>query len=266
MKTAKFADVVKQAGAPEVHPLWIAPAQDKTLQSAIRQHRVITVHQELRGGKKDSAEVGFREDPSAQYLVFPKSVQRFANRRIIAINYDLLAATDAAPADRGAAKSQPDRKTARPKTSTAWPTGANDPLDRGNSDEPKTHPPARPVAEEPVARPRRRTEETGSAPRTGKGSSAVVRDSAPRRRSSGGTRSREAATPVPASPAKRPAPSVLPANGKPAATAAVTGTAPSRADARLLAEVRRAMEELKAGKTVAAYERLGRAVNSSASA
>ena len=34
--------------------------------------------------------VGFKERKSASYLVFPKSLKRFENRRIIGINWGLV--------------------------------------------------------------------------------------------------------------------------------------------------------------------------------
>jgi hypothetical protein len=34
--------------------------------------------------------VGFKEKKSVSYLVFPKSLKRFENRRIVGINWDLV--------------------------------------------------------------------------------------------------------------------------------------------------------------------------------
>ena len=34
--------------------------------------------------------VGFKERKDASYLIFPKSLKRFENRRIVGINWDLL--------------------------------------------------------------------------------------------------------------------------------------------------------------------------------
>ena len=36
--------------------------------------------------------VGFKERKGASYLVFPKSLKRFENRRVVGINWDLLRA------------------------------------------------------------------------------------------------------------------------------------------------------------------------------
>jgi hypothetical protein len=91
MKTARFSDVVAKSGRPEVHLTWTTPASDPVLQHAVREHRVMTVHQHLRGAKKDFATVGLEPGPEAQYLVFPKSLRTFDGRRVVGIRYDLLA-------------------------------------------------------------------------------------------------------------------------------------------------------------------------------
>src|SRR4051812_45116981 len=91
MKTAKFAEVVKKCGEPSVYLAWVEPARDKTLKRALAEHRVMTLHQELHGGKKDFGSVGLLKDRHAQLLVFPKSLRRFSDRKIIAIDYSLIA-------------------------------------------------------------------------------------------------------------------------------------------------------------------------------
>jgi mannose-6-phosphate isomerase-like protein (cupin superfamily) len=89
MKKVHFSDVLNQAGEPDVHLLWIAPDKDKSLQKAIREHRVMTLHQ-FQGGKSDYAVVGFEKGVPGQVLIFPKSLKPFEGKKIIAIKYDLL--------------------------------------------------------------------------------------------------------------------------------------------------------------------------------
>ncbi len=91
MKTARFSDVVAAGGRPDVHITWMDPGTDRTLQAAARQARVVTVHQHARGAKKDFAEVGVVPGKGAQFLIFPKTVRRFADRRIVGVRYDLIA-------------------------------------------------------------------------------------------------------------------------------------------------------------------------------
>ena len=91
MKTAKFSEVVNLCGEPSIYLSWVNPGRDKTLKRALAEHRVMTLHQELHGGKKDFASVGLLKDRHAQVLVFPKSLRRFSERKVIAIDYSLIA-------------------------------------------------------------------------------------------------------------------------------------------------------------------------------
>ncbi len=77
------------------------PAADRTLQAAARQARVATDHQDARGAKKDFAEVGVVPGKGAQFLIFPKSIRRFADRRIVGVRYDLIADATTVEASRG---------------------------------------------------------------------------------------------------------------------------------------------------------------------
>jgi hypothetical protein len=87
-KTKRFADVIQAAGKPEVYTLWQKPKQDRHLQSEIKNNHVMTIL------KTDSATefgmVGFKEQKGASYLVFPKGLKRFEDRRIVGINWDLV--------------------------------------------------------------------------------------------------------------------------------------------------------------------------------
>jgi mannose-6-phosphate isomerase-like protein (cupin superfamily) len=89
MKTVRFSDILNQAGEPDVHLLWIDPDKDKNLQKAIREHRVMTLHQ-FQGGKSDYAVIGFEKGVPGQVLIFPKSLKPFEGRKVIAIKYELL--------------------------------------------------------------------------------------------------------------------------------------------------------------------------------
>jgi hypothetical protein len=88
VKTARFAQVVEKAGKPEVYTLWQKPAQDRHLQSEIKNNRVMTVQKSDSGS--EFGIVGFKEQKGASYLIFPKSLKRFENKRIVGINWDLI--------------------------------------------------------------------------------------------------------------------------------------------------------------------------------
>lgn len=107
--TVRFAKLVAQGGTPEVHLSWVAPAKDRELQRAAKQHRLVTVHQRARG-PKDYGVVGLETAPDAQYLVFPKSLRAFAGRKVIGIKYEML--EDAAD---GSVRSTDTGKREKPK-------------------------------------------------------------------------------------------------------------------------------------------------------
>ena len=87
-KTKRFADVVEAAGRPEVYTLWLKPSQDRHLQSEIKNNRVMTILKTDAGS--EFGMVGLKEQKGAIYLLFPKSLKRFENNRIVGINWDLV--------------------------------------------------------------------------------------------------------------------------------------------------------------------------------
>ena len=88
VKTVRFADVVQKAGKPEPYTLWQKPTADRHLQSALKNHRVMTIQQSDSGTAFGM--VGFKQSKTASYLVFPKSLKRFENQRVVGINWDLV--------------------------------------------------------------------------------------------------------------------------------------------------------------------------------
>jgi hypothetical protein len=87
-KTKRFTDVVDAAGKPEVYTLWQKPAQDRHLQSEIKTHRVMTILKTDAGS--EFGIIGFKEKKGASYLIFPKGLKRFENRRIVGVSWDLV--------------------------------------------------------------------------------------------------------------------------------------------------------------------------------
>ena len=85
VKTARFSKVVEKCGEPEVYTLWQNPAADRHFQSRIKNNRVMTVQKSDSG--TDFGIVGFNDRKGATYLVFPKSLKRFADKRIIGVNW-----------------------------------------------------------------------------------------------------------------------------------------------------------------------------------
>jgi hypothetical protein len=107
IKTARFTAIVEAVGRPDVHILLTAPENDKVLQSAIKQNRVMTIEQGRSRGKADRGCLGFSPGQSRQFLIFPKSLARFAGSSVVAINYELLKQGDAQAPSRSVSKPTP---------------------------------------------------------------------------------------------------------------------------------------------------------------
>jgi hypothetical protein len=88
VKTARFSQAVEKSGKPEVYTLWKKPAADHHFQSQVKNNRVMTILKSESG--TDFGVVGFEERRGARYLVFPKSLKRFADKRIIGVDWALL--------------------------------------------------------------------------------------------------------------------------------------------------------------------------------
>ena len=87
-KTARFSQVIEKCGAPEVYTLWRKPTQDRHFQSQIKNNRVMTILKSKRG--TDFGIADFKESKAATHLVFPKSLKRFADKRIVGIDWQLV--------------------------------------------------------------------------------------------------------------------------------------------------------------------------------
>ena len=88
VKTARFAVVVGKCGPPEVYNLWQKPEADRKFQSLIKNHKVMTIQATDAGTEFGVAD--YCERKGARYLAFPKSLKRFADRRIVGINWELV--------------------------------------------------------------------------------------------------------------------------------------------------------------------------------
>jgi hypothetical protein len=127
VKTVRFTKLVEEVGTPEPYTLWLPPEKDHDFQSAIKAHRVMTVHQANTGTASDFGEIGFVKDVQGSFLLFPKSLKRYEGRRVVGVKYELLKETPSeAPAPKptkreskptkSATKPKPQQKTARSKT------------------------------------------------------------------------------------------------------------------------------------------------------
>lgn len=58
------------------------------MQSQIKNHRVMTIQRSQSGA--EFGMVGFKESKGTRHLVFPKSLKRFENQRIVGIKWKLV--------------------------------------------------------------------------------------------------------------------------------------------------------------------------------
>jgi hypothetical protein len=84
-KTIRFSQIVEECGQPNVYTVWEKPAADRHFQARLKNNRVMTV-QKSEGGT-DFGIIGFKERKGARYLVFPKSLKQFADKRVIGIDW-----------------------------------------------------------------------------------------------------------------------------------------------------------------------------------
>ena len=87
-KTARFSQVIENCGKPQVYTLWQKPSGDRHLQAQIKNNRVMTILKSESG--TDFGIIGFKESREARYLIFPRSLKRFADKRIIGIDWALV--------------------------------------------------------------------------------------------------------------------------------------------------------------------------------
>lgn len=89
-KTARFSQVIEKCGKPQVYTLWQKPSTDRHLQAQLKNHRVMTVLKTESGA--DFGIASFKEKKGATYLVFPKSLKSFTDKRVIGIDWTLVRA------------------------------------------------------------------------------------------------------------------------------------------------------------------------------
>ena len=87
-KTARFSQVVENCSKPHVYTLWQKPSADRHLQAEIKKNRVMTILKSESGS--DFGIINFKESRESRYLIFPKSLKRFAEKRIIGIDWALV--------------------------------------------------------------------------------------------------------------------------------------------------------------------------------
>jgi hypothetical protein len=111
-KAVRFAALVAACGSPEIASLWRRPEEDKPFMQAVKQNRVLSLRQPTVGSKKDFGVVGFLREKNISYLIFPRTLKAFENRRIVGIHYNLIETPGpvGAPIKSATIKKRPSRK------------------------------------------------------------------------------------------------------------------------------------------------------------
>jgi len=115
VKTIRFSNLVQAAGRPEPHLLLMDPEKDSALKAAMKKERVMTLFQQTVGNAAEHGIVGFEKGAARQYLIFPKSLHRFAGKRIIGIKYDLLESGPVPKSQRAPKPHAPKKKDPKKK-------------------------------------------------------------------------------------------------------------------------------------------------------
>ena len=87
-KKVRFSQVTEKCGKPGVYTLWQKPSADRHLQAQLKNNRVMTILKTESG--TDFGIAGFKEKKGATYLVFPKSLKQFADKRVVGIDWTLI--------------------------------------------------------------------------------------------------------------------------------------------------------------------------------
>lgn len=162
MKTVRFSSVIEKSGQPKQHLAWSDPAKDSELKKAEKNARLLTLHQQVRGGKKDHGVVGLETGRNVQYLIFPRSLKRFAGARVVGIDYSLVgenlsfAAALAAPPHAYKNKASKPSRPAPTKPgdpSVVAFASTPEPEKPANAPRPRATPPPPPPTPEPEVTP-----------------------------------------------------------------------------------------------------------------
>ena len=88
IKTARFSRVLERCGKPQVYTLWQKPYADRHFDAQNKKNRVMTILRSESG--TDFGIVGFKQSREARYLIFPKSLKHFVDKRIVGIDWALV--------------------------------------------------------------------------------------------------------------------------------------------------------------------------------
>src|SRR4051812_6389771 len=92
-KTVRFGQLIGESGRPSQVILWTTPDKDPSFSRAIKEQRVLTIFQRNVGAQRDFGMIGFFEEKSAAFFVFPKRLCHPPETKVVGIKYDAIAAS-----------------------------------------------------------------------------------------------------------------------------------------------------------------------------
>jgi hypothetical protein len=92
--TVRFSALVQAGGKPKIYLPLSDPKQDRNFMRAVREERVLSLIQKPTGAKKAFGTVGFVSEKHVAYLIFPKPLTAFADRRVVGIKYETVEEAD----------------------------------------------------------------------------------------------------------------------------------------------------------------------------
>jgi hypothetical protein len=111
-KPVRFSTLVAKAGKPTVYLPLGEPSRDRKFTQAVKEQRVLTIKQEPTSKQKDFGVVGFLKDRFVTYLIFARSLKKFANARVVGIKYDVV---EEAGVSTGRSTAKPAKAVKSPK-------------------------------------------------------------------------------------------------------------------------------------------------------
>src|ERR1044071_6275623 len=110
-ETVRFTEVLKACGKPRYYLPFANPRTDKTFTKAERERRILSLKQSPTGHQKDYGIIGVLRERHVAYLIFSKSLSRFAGKRVVGIRYDQLDDADSLmPSNSTPAKNKSETK------------------------------------------------------------------------------------------------------------------------------------------------------------
>jgi hypothetical protein len=152
MKSVRFSKVVEKSGRPEVYLLM--SETDPDFHKALEAGKIMSLADESHGSGTEYGTVGYAKKRHGQLLLFPRSLQSFADARIIGIKYDLFAEAPGKDEKEASPSRTEEKKKLKEKESK--PPPATKPVEKKPTKQKKTE--AKPATKKVIPFPAKKEE------------------------------------------------------------------------------------------------------------